>query len=436
MIQSTGKPDFKAHQQWWADFWNRSWIRASSKTAGNDAAYVSQMYGLQRFVTACAGRGAYPIKFNGSIFTMPQDGDPDYRRWGPAYWWQNTRFPYYAMCMAGDFDLMKPLFHMYADELLPLCKYRTKLYCGHEGAFYPEVMYFWGAGTSKAYGWTPMEQRNDKLQESRYHKWAWVGGLELCTLMLDYYDYTGDRAFLEKTVLPFCHEILTFFDQHYKTGADGKLIMYPAQAIETWWDCTNPMPELAGCIAVTDRLLALSADPHEAFLKQFRAKLPALPLRDISGKKALAPAEKYADKHNMECPELYAVFPFRLIALGKPNLDWGIEALHHRLHKAAGCWHQDDLFMSYLGLADEAAQTTSPSRPKPRQSLPFPRLLGAGSRLDARRGPRRRLDANLPNHAPASGWPKDSPPTGLAEGLGLWLQTSLAGSDRRRRQSR
>lgn len=56
--------------------------------ADDDAAYVSRMYDLQRFVTACAGRGAYPIKFNGSIFTVaPADGqgDHDFRRttiWG------------------------------------------------------------------------------------------------------------------------------------------------------------------------------------------------------------------------------------------------------------------------------------------------------------------------------------------------------------------
>ena len=48
----------------------------------------------QRFIDACAGRGRYPIKFNGSIFTVPYPGEPgdaDYPRWGPGYWWQNTR---------------------------------------------------------------------------------------------------------------------------------------------------------------------------------------------------------------------------------------------------------------------------------------------------------------------------------------------------------
>jgi hypothetical protein len=327
----------------------------------DEAAYVSQMVALQRFVTACAGRGAYPIKFNGSIFTVAPDGesDHDYRRWGPGYWWQNTRLPYLSMCAAGDSEQMKPLFKMYAEDVLPLCKYRTKLTCGHDGAFFPECIYFWGAMFSETYGWTPFEQRADKLQESGWHKWEWVGGLELCWLMLDYYEYTLDRAFLDATVLPFCREILTFFDQHYATGVDGKLVMHPAQALETWWACTNAMPEVAGCIAVSERLLTLPGAPEaeRAFWQRFRAKLPALPLRDVDGKQALAPAATFAHKSNCENPELYAVFPFRLIALGKPNIEWGIEALRNRWDKGDFGWRQDDLFMAYLGLADEARRS-------------------------------------------------------------------------------
>ena len=331
---------------------------STTPAVADEAAYVSQMYALQRFINACAGRGAYPIKYNGSIFTVAPDekSDHDFRRWGPGYWWQNTRLPYLSMCAAGDFEMLQPLFHMYADELLPLCKYRTKLYCGHAGAFYPECIYFWGAMFSETYGWTPFEERTDKLQENRYHKWEWVGGLELCWFMLDYYDHTLDRAFLEKTALPFCREILTFFDQHYKTGADGKLVMHPSQACETWWECTNAMPEVAGCIAVSEHLLALSDAPagERTFWQQFHAKLPALPLRTVDGQQALAPAGHFDQKQNCENPELYAVFPFRLIALGKPHIEWGIEALHHRWDKGAFGWRQDDLFMAYLGLADEA----------------------------------------------------------------------------------
>jgi hypothetical protein len=361
-----------AHEAWWAAFWDRSYIRAvagpqamAGKPGPDDAAYVSQMYHLQRFINACAGRGAYPIKFNGSIFTVaplgglrPAGKDADYRQWGPGYWWQNTRLPYIGMCASGDFDLMKPLWHMYAGEVLEISKFRTKLYLGHDGAFLPECIYFWGPVFSETYGWQPWDQRADKLQVSGYHKWEWVGGLELCWMMLDYYDHTRDREFLARTVVPFSREILTFFDQHYKTNEAGKLVMHPSQALETWWDCTNPMPELAGCVAVADRLLALpdaEAPAAERTLwRRLRDKLPDLPTRQIDGKTALAPAEKFAQKSNSENPELYGVFPFRLVALGRPNLDWGIEALRHREDRGASGWRQDDVFMAYLGLADEA----------------------------------------------------------------------------------
>ncbi len=331
--------------------------------ARDTAAYVSQMYHLQRFITACAGRGAYPIKFNGSLFTVPPgptEQDPDYRRWGPGYWWQNTRLPYISLCTSGDFDLQRPLFHMYADELLPLARYRTRHYLGHDGAYYPECIMFWGAVFSETYGWTPFEQRQDKLQESGWHKWEWVGGLELCWMMLDYCQHTFDRDFMQRTALLFTREILTFFEQHYPTNAQGQLVMYPSQALETWWRCTNAAPELAGCLAVTERLLALpeeltSAQDRELW-QRLHSKLPPIPRHEIEGRQALAPAEFFADKRNVENPELYSVFPFRLFAFNRPHPDWAITALNHRSDRGHSGWRQDDIFMAYLGLTNAARE--------------------------------------------------------------------------------
>jgi hypothetical protein len=333
----------------------------SLASVSDEAAYVAQMYHLQRFITACAGRGAYPIKFNGTLFTVPPgptEADPDYRRWGPGYWWQNTRLPYISLCTSGDFDLQRPLFRMYAEELLPLAKYRTRHYLGHEGAFYPECIYFWGPMFSETYGWTPFEERKDKLQASGWHKWEWVGGLELCWMMLDYCDHTADHQFLRQTALPFTREILTFFDQHYPTNSEGKLVMHPSQALETWWHCTNAMPELAGCIAVTERLLELPVGLAPAadreLWQSLRAKLPPIPLRDVKGRKALAPAEFFANKSNIENPELYPVFPFRLFAFNRPNPDWALAALENRWDRGHSGWRQDDIFMAYLGLTEDA----------------------------------------------------------------------------------
>jgi hypothetical protein len=349
-----------------------------------DAEVVSRAYTLQRFIDICAGRGAYPIKFNGSIFTVPHDGKPgdaDYRRWGPGYWWQNTRLPYISMCTSGDTDLMQPLFAQYIDRFLPLNRYRTKQYFGHGGAYYIECVHFWGDVFNECYGWTPVEKRKDPLQVSGYHKWEWVCGPELVTMALDYYEHTGDEAFLAQKVLPTAEAVLAFFDEYYDVDADGKLVMHPSQAVETWWDCTNPMPELAGLHAVTARLLALPArlttPAQRTAWTALRKKLPALPTREVDGEQAFAPAERFENKRNSENPELYCVFPFRLASFNRPNAPLAVNALAHRWNKGHVGWRQDSIFMAYLGLTDEAR----------RNLVARARRWHAGSRFPAFWGP-------------------------------------------------
>ena len=325
----------------------------------SDAVLASRSYTLQRFIDACGGRGNLPIKFNGSIFTAPHKGDPDYRRWGPGFWWQNTRLPYTSMCTSGDYDLLKPLFKMYGEDVFNVSKFRTKKYLGHEGVFFPECVYFYGATFSMTYGWTPFEEKKDKLQDSRWHKWEWVAGPEFIFMMLDYYDHTGDVKFLKEKILPVAKEIVLFFDEHYKTNNKGELVMHPSMACETWWDCTNPMPELAGLRSITSRLLALKtgfvSGPERKFYQTFLDKLAPLPTRTVEGgDKAFAPATKFASKMNSENPELYAVYPFRWCSFEKDNVELGVNALTHRWNRGAAGWRQDDLFMTYLGLTDQA----------------------------------------------------------------------------------
>lgn len=330
----------------------------------DDAYLLSRAYALQRFIDACAGRGAYPIKFNGSLFTVPNPGSPgdaDYRRWGPGYWWQNTRLPYLSMCASGDFELMEPLFEMYGGKVLDVAAFRAKRYFGHNGAFIPECIYFWGDVFSESYGWTPCEERGeDKLQQSGYHKWEWVSGLELVWMMLERYEYTLDEAFLKELVLPTAVQIVTFFAEHYELDEDGRLHMDPAQALETWWDCTNPMPELAGLHAVTARLLSLppelSTEAQRDLWSALRDVLPELPLREVDGEPMLAPAARYEQKRNIENPELYAVFPFRLVSFERENAELGQRAFDHRWDRGNFGWRQEELFLAYLGRAEQARE--------------------------------------------------------------------------------
>ncbi|MEC3907854.1 DUF5703 domain-containing protein [Tamlana sp. 2201CG12-4] len=361
----------KLHEQWWKEFWNRSWINASTNQVDSinnnnnddDAFIVSRAYTLQRFIDACGGRGAFPIKFNGSIFTVPPpdaipSGDADYRRWGPGYWWQNTRLPYLSMCTTGDYELLQPLFKMYGEDIFKIMKQKTKKNFGFEGAYFPECMYFWGGQFAFDYGPLPWEEREDKLQDSRYHKWEWVSGPELVFMMLDYYDHTLDTEFLQQKIIPLANQIILFFDNYYKTNENRKLVMYPSQAAETWWDTTNPMPELAALYSITERLSLLPENLTSAtdkkFWKAIKSKLPEIPLRETPTGMALAPAERFEQKRNIENPELYAVFPFRLFGVGNPNIEYGKNALQHRWDKGASGWRQDDIFMTYLGLTEQA----------------------------------------------------------------------------------
>jgi hypothetical protein len=203
-----------------------------------------------------------------------------------------------------------------------------------------------------------MEEREDPLQKSPWHKWEWVCGPELAYMLFDYYDYTLDEKFLKEKVIPLTVEVLKFFDEHYKVNKENELVMHPAMACETWWDCTNPMPELAGLHSLTRRMLALSdnllGEQNRTFCEKLSAKLPPLPTRDVDGKKAFAPATIYENKRNIENPELYCVFPFRLASFEKDNRELGVNALNHRWNRGASGWRQDDIFMAYLGETKQA----------------------------------------------------------------------------------
>jgi hypothetical protein len=327
---------------------------------------LTQGYILQRFINACGGRGAYPIKFNGSIFTVDaQEGDQrydaDYRRWGGCYWFQNTRLPYWSMLSAGDFDLLQPLFRMYADAL-PLGRERTRTYYGHDGVFFPETMYFWGTYNNDNYGWN-RQGKPDGLTDNRYIRYYWDSGLELLAMMLDYVALTQDEAFVRETLLPLAHEILTFYQQHYpQRDAGGKIVFEPSQALETWHDATNPLPVVAGLRYVIERLLADvppdQAGEARAAWERLAGLLPELPMQEEAGRRRILPAQRFAQLANSENPELYAVFPFRLFTLGQPDLEIGRATFEARRVKRTGGWTQDPIQAALLGLTDTAAAYT------------------------------------------------------------------------------
>ncbi|MFA7236761.1 MAG: DUF5703 domain-containing protein, partial [Phycisphaeraceae bacterium] len=149
---SAHKPRFADHIAWWKAFWQRSHITA---TGTSEADIVTRGYTLQRYITACAGRGAYPIKFNGSLFTVDRpDGrlTPDYRRWGGGYWIQNTRLAYWPMLAAGDFEMMLPCFNMYLHQMAVARERHRVFFNRPDAGFLPETATFFGLPWNGTYG--------------------------------------------------------------------------------------------------------------------------------------------------------------------------------------------------------------------------------------------------------------------------------------------
>ena len=350
-----------AHEQWWKDFWNRSWIFPEGT---EEAKAVGRAYALQRWIQAGAGRGAYPIKFNGSLFAVDgqsynkttgqwQEQNADWSKWGGPYWFQNTREPYWAMLYAGDYEQMEPLWKMYRDAV-PLLKERTKTYFNHDGIFCSETMHPWGLNRQGDFG----KNNKEFYPANPFIRYYWDSGIELSQMMLDRYAHAPSEEFAKTTLVPIADGVVTFYDQHHKRTDDGKVHFSPAASLETWHTAEDPLPVVVGLRTVLTRLLelpeSLAAPEQREKWSRFLAELPETPMAEENGKKWILPARTFSDRRNSENPELYAVFPYRAYGLGKPDLETALETWNRRLVKATGGWRQDSIQAALLGLTDEA----------------------------------------------------------------------------------
>jgi len=355
-----------AHQQWWTNFWNRSWIHV---TGCDEVPNMSQDYAVQRFITACAGRGKYTIPFNGSIFNVdvPEGAfcylskligkghNADWRAWGSKVMWQNVRHIYWPMLANGDMDLMPPAFDV-IEKAQEVAGARTKFWYKHAGAIMTESLLFGGV--------TPHPQRPAHL--SRHYS----GSAEMLNMGIQLFEQTGDTAFLRKTLLPLADLYVQFFSEHFPM-ANGKTTLYPSGVVESFGDVTNSITDLSGLIDNLDRLIKLPDNyvttTQKQRWKELRASLAPIPTRRFGGVTVVADAE-YMDERRIynptENPPLYAIFPFNCITDWKNNVDLGRQTFYSRLFPITGStyvvrnetggWNASPVQAAYLGLPEES----------------------------------------------------------------------------------
>ena len=177
----------------------------------------------------------------------------DYRQWGGLNWWQNLRSPYYAMLGNGDADLLTTLFESFLRSL-PLARARVEQYYNYTGAFWPEYTHaLFGTthpnsyGCNRAGGMPASEPIG--YSEDPWNHYNLQGGLDLSLFILDHYTWTENATAFAR-YLPIVESVVEFYShrwQHNGLDHDGKMIMFPTQAVETW-QCPGYPPNVEHCV--------------------------------------------------------------------------------------------------------------------------------------------------------------------------------------------
>ena len=386
-------------QNWWHQVWQRSYIYINNGDPGKDtiAWQSGRNYQLFRYMLACNAFGSYPTKFNGGLFTFdPVFVNPDYaftpdfRNWGGSIFTaQNQRLVYYPMLKSGDFEMMQPEFNFYL-QILKNAELATHTYWPHKGARFTEQIDNFGLSDFAEYGANRPKDFDPGVDYNPWLEYHWDSALEFCYMMLETGEYFGRDV---KPYLPFIESCLTFFDEHYRylalqRGAkeldgDGKLILFPGSAGETFKMAYNSTSTISGLTTVLQKLIALLPASLDSNARtRFTAmlnRIPPISYQYINGHQTIAPAKSWERINNEESPQFYPVFPYGIFGLGKPGLaialnTWKYDTLAIKFRSYIG-WKPDNLFAARLGLTSEAARLT------------FEKLKNSGRKFPAFWGP-------------------------------------------------
>lgn len=373
----------KATLKWWNDFWDRSYIFIDNDIPDpqNEKWQVGRNYQVFRYQLACNAYGSYPTKFNGGLFTTDPEYinkslnySPDFRKWGGgSFTAQNQRLLYWPMLKSGDFDMMKSQFDFY-NNMLNNAELRSMHYWGHQGACFTEQIENFGLPVGFEYSWKRPEDFDPGVQYNAWIEYQWDTVLEFCMMIIDTYFYNGANI---SQYLPLIESCLKFYDEHYQylslrrtpkaLDAQGKLVLYPSTALETYKMATNPITTVTALKCVSQAMLDLPEEyltkGQREYIESFKKRIPDdIYYRVQNGKKTFSPAKSWERINNTEFPQLYTVFPWGIHGIGKEELDIARNTWYYGndvpQQKGIISWQQNAIFCAKLGLKKEAAELT------------------------------------------------------------------------------
>jgi hypothetical protein len=216
-------------------------------------------------------------------------------------------------------------------------------------------------------------------------------------MALDYFWMTQDAA-RSAAYIPFATSYIDYYAaQNTNRSADGNLVIWPSQVLETVWcewearfsaACSqNDLPNVAALTALVRGVLALPDESgllspaQRAQYAVLAAILPPLPREAGGATYAVAEVISTDGGHNSEGPELYGTHPFRLetvgAAIASPSTVNLTTARATWLKQAwfAGNtgWSYGIISAAYLGLSAQAyAMAVDRARQPPPPGYRFP----------------------------------------------------------------
>jgi hypothetical protein len=390
----------------WEEFWSRSHLSVNPSAAPTDEGWMAgRNYQLFRYMLSCNRGGEFPLLFNGGVFTTDNKpgritgnsspaaplmaeapSSPDFRRWLFCHFMsQNQRWLGWPTLASGDADLLEPSMAFYRNRSA-VAAARAKAN-GAEGVVYPEPLDVWGlcafAPTGTSLCGAP----------HLYHYFSMM--LENAWMTLQARDALGIS--LEKD-LPWIEGTVLFYDSFYRaqtkklTGseltADGKLRIYPSNALEFGGGATDPVEVVSALHRITAGLLALPDLPMDSRerLQRIQPTIPDLPIGKRQGRASLFPARSVEQEFNPWEPiEMFAAWPYRMVGVTKPEtLQLARDSWETIPEKRAASCKQD---FSWMATVANVASLARPEEAKKRAIHKMANTVAPQARFPAFFGP-------------------------------------------------